>query len=170
MNIRLYNAQADYSYIESWIEDERTHALWCANLVPYPLSEDSLSMVLNGIKGNWGAEAYVVTANNDIPIGFFAYSVNLSDKSGFLQFVILDDKQRGNGTGTQMLEKILQYAFIITKVTSVRLCVFDVNERARRCYAKAGFQEVSLTENAFVFKDEQWGRCSMVVTCDKDEG
>lgn len=35
MNLRPYNHQEDYPYLEKWISDERTHALWCANRIPY---------------------------------------------------------------------------------------------------------------------------------------
>lgn len=31
-------------------------------------------------------------------------------------------------------------------------------------YEKVGFKERTLTENAFSFKDESWGRCNMITT------
>ena len=31
-------------------------------------------------------------------------------------------------------------------------------------YEKVGFKERTLTENAFCFKDELWGKCNMVIT------
>ena len=34
----------------------------------------------------------------------------------------------------------------------------------RQCYEKVGFKERTLTENAFSFKDESWGRCNMITT------
>ena len=34
---------------------------------------------------------------------------------------------------------------------------------AKKCYEKVGFKERTLTENAFRFKDESWGRCNMVI-------
>ena len=35
--------------------------------------------------------------------------------------------------------------------------------RAKKCYEKVEFKERTLTENAFRFKDESWGRCNMVI-------
>lgn len=35
---------------------------------------------------------------------------------------------------------------------------------AKKCYQKVGLKERTLTENAFCFKDESWGRCNMFIT------
>ncbi len=35
MRIRPYIESKDYESIEKWIDDEKLHALWCANLIPY---------------------------------------------------------------------------------------------------------------------------------------
>ena len=46
---------------------------------------------------------------------------------------------------------------------AVQLNVFPQNPGAKKCYEKVGFKERTLTENAFRFKDESWGRCNMVI-------
>ena len=46
MRLRPYIHSKDYDYIQNWITDERTHALWCANLIPYPMTEEKLQSVL----------------------------------------------------------------------------------------------------------------------------
>ena len=33
MRIRPYIPNKDYEYVSKWIDDERTHAFWCANLL-----------------------------------------------------------------------------------------------------------------------------------------
>lgn len=42
MRLRPYIHSKDYDYIHSWVTDERTNALWCANLVPYPMTAEKL--------------------------------------------------------------------------------------------------------------------------------
>lgn len=162
MRLRPYIHTKDYKYIGKWINDERVHALWCANLISYPMTEESLQGILDKDAEEWGGSAYVATEDSGIPIGFFVYSVNTSDNSGFLKFVILDKELRGKGYGIRMLELALKYAFDITKVSSVQLNVFDCNSSARKCYLNAGFREDNVIENAFRYKDECWGRCHMV--------
>ena len=58
----------------------------------------------------------------------------------------------------------IKYAFEIAKADAVHLNVFPENPGAKKCYEKAGFKERTLTENAFSFKDESWGRCNMITT------
>lgn len=39
MIIRPYVAYKDFVYLQSWVDSERTHAFWCAGLIPYPLED-----------------------------------------------------------------------------------------------------------------------------------
>ena len=45
MRIRPYQNK-DFDIISQWITDERSHALWCANLMPYPLEKNSFDALL----------------------------------------------------------------------------------------------------------------------------
>ena len=163
MRLRPYINSKDYTEIEKWVDDERIHALWCANLIPYPLTEKNLNACLVKNATDWGDSAYVATEDDGTPIGFFVYSVNVVNNSGFLKFVVLNNELRGKGCGTEMLQLILKYAFEITGVDFVQLNVFDINTSAKRCYEKAGFVEDNCVKDAFSYKDENWGRCHMVV-------
>lgn len=86
MHLRPYNEQTDFVYIAKWVQDERSHALWCANLLPYPLSMNGLRNYLAGqnIKlfhaSTHGISqrekeydaAYVYVDDYDHPRGFFS--------------------------------------------------------------------------------------------------
>lgn len=163
MKLRVYNALTDFEFLHNWINDERTHALWSANRIPYPMISKTLQEVLEKDAQEWGGCAYVATEEDGQPFGFFVLSVNTSNNSGFLKFVIVDKEIRGKGYGTQMIELALKYAFEVVGVSFVQLNVFDVNDKAKKCYSNAGFVADSITENAFTFKNESWGRCHMVV-------
>lgn len=161
MRLRPYISSRDFEYLRKWETDERAHALWCANLIPYPFSEKELQDVLDKNEREWGDSAYTVTENDGQPIGFFTYSVNVKDNSGFLKFIVVDSELRGKGYGTKMLELALNYAYLITGVASVQLNVFDVNKGAKKCYLKAGFLEQNTVSNAFTYQNESWSRCNM---------
>lgn len=45
MRIRPYQNK-DFDIISQWITDERSHALWCANLMTYPLEKNSFDDLL----------------------------------------------------------------------------------------------------------------------------
>ena len=175
MHLRPYNEQTDFTYIAQWIRDERTHALWCADLLSYPLAKDEFHNYL--IKQNLlffsqsecqvpqhGEKhdgAYVYADENDHPVGFFIYTVNEQDKSGFLRFIMVDSKVRGKGYGAAMLRELQRFAYEKADVNSLRLIVFDVNTAARKCYEKAGFTVIENLADAFSYHDDTWGRYMM---------
>lgn len=162
MRIRPYIESRDYKYIEKWVGDEKIHALWCANLVPYPVTKENLHAFLEKTAIEWTDSAYVATETNGKVVGFFCYSVNVDNNNGFLKLVIIDHNLRGKGYGKEMLKLALQYAFEITGVKLVQLNVFDNNAAAKHCYEKVGFIEESITKNVFTYKDELWDRCHMI--------
>ena len=140
------------------------YALWCANLIPYPVTKENFHAFLEKNAVEWTDSAYVATETNGEIIGFFCYSINVDDNAGFLKFVIVDHNKRGTGYGKEMLKLALQYAFDITGVELVQLNVFDENVVAKHCYEKIGFIEESIAKNIFSYKDELWSRCHMIVT------
>jgi len=46
MRIRPY-LNKDFDIISQWITNERSHALWCANLIPYPLEKKGFDDFIN---------------------------------------------------------------------------------------------------------------------------
>lgn len=160
MRLRPYK-KSDFVYLQKWISDARTHTLWCANRLPFPLTEGNFQEMLETSERDWGSCGYTFTEDSGQPVGFLLYNVNEEENYGFASYIVVDNSLRGKGYGTQMLERLLQYAFLITNVAEVRLNVFDVNERAKRCYEKAGFLEEAFTAGAFKFEEESWGRFLM---------
>ncbi len=166
MRIRPY-LDKDFDIISKWITDERSHALWCANRIPYPLAKESFDKFLIEIGNCYRDNAFVATTDSGDAIGFFCFSVNLDTDEGMLKFVVIDNSMRNKGYGCEMIRLAVKYAFEIEKAKAVQLNVFPENIGAKKCYEKVGFQERSLVERAFVFQDEAWGRCNMVI-CNRE--
>ena len=164
MRIRPYISSKDYEYVSKWIDNERTHAFWCANRLPYPITQQFFHDFLEKNAIDWTDSAYVATENSGQLIGFFCYSINTEDNIGFLKFVIVDKTKRGKGFGKEMLNLALQYAFQITGAKAVQLNVFNENSLAKQCYEKVGFVARNMDKNVFPFKDELWSRCNMIIS------
>jgi len=164
MRIRPYIQSKDYEYVSKWIDSERTHAFWCANLFPYPVTPQSFHAFLEKNSADWTDSAYIATENNGQAAGFFCYSINTENNLGFLKFIIVDKSKRGKGYGKEMLNLALQYAFHITGAAAVLLNVFNENTLAKKCYEKVGFVEIKVDKNTFAYKDELWSRCSMITS------
>ena len=163
MRLRPFIACSDFDVIKNWILDERTHAMWCANLIAYPIEKENFDSVMLEAATRFGDSPYVATTDDGNIVGFFCYSVNLDSNEGMLKFVMVDPAQRGKGLGKEMLQLAVEYAFNITKADAVHLNVFPENTRAKKCYESVGFIERHTDLNAFSFKDESWGRCNMII-------
>ena len=81
------------------------------------MTSKKLQNVLEKDTQNWGGCAHVATEDDGILVGFFVMAANVSTNSGFLKFVIVDNKLRGKGYGTQMLKLMLKFAFDIIGVS-----------------------------------------------------
>lgn len=163
MRIRPYISALDFDEIKNWITDERTHALWCANLTPYPLRKKEFEEMLEEFSVKYKDSPYVATTKEGEPVGFFCYSVNTDTNEGMLRFIMVAPKYRNRGYGREMLTLAVKYGFEITKADAIQLNVFSENTAAKKCYASVGFTERTNTEKAFSFNDEMWGRCNMVI-------
>lgn len=81
MRIRPYIGSKDYYDVEKWIDDEIIHALWCANLIQYPVTKENLHAILEKNAVEWTDSAYVATETDGKIIGFFCYSVNVNENA-----------------------------------------------------------------------------------------
>lgn len=163
MRIRPYISGLDFDEIEKWITDERMHAMWCANLIRYPLQKRDFEETLEELAVKFKDSPYVATTNEGKLVGFFCYSVNLDTNEGMLKFVVTAPEFRGKGYGREMIALAVKYGFEITKANAVQLNVFSENTNAKKCYLSVGFTERTNTDNAFRFRDEMWTRCNMVM-------
>ena len=157
MKLRTYRKNEDFPLVSSWLGEERTHALWCAGLFPYPLAKADFERYFEEREGD---ARYVLTEEDGRPVGFCAYSVNEKDNSGFVKLIVVDTAARGRGYGVTMLE-LLKHAFEISRVDSVSLNVFAGNTAARNCYHKAGFTETRSIPGALEFHGEIWDKFTM---------
>ncbi|MCH5280138.1 MAG: GNAT family N-acetyltransferase [Lachnospiraceae bacterium] len=154
MRLRPFISYYDFDEIKNWISDERTHAMWCASLIKYPIEKENFENVLLDLAVRFGDSPYVATTDEGKVVGFFCYSVNLSTNEGMLKFVMIDPSYRGKGLGKAMLQLAIEYAFHITKVDAVCLNVFPENIRAKKCYESIGFMVRKTDADAFPFQDE----------------
>lgn len=163
MRLRPYIHALDFDVIKNWITDPRAHAMWSANQIPFPLEKASFEAALEAVALKSGDAPFVATADDGEAIGFFCYAVSPESREGKLKFVVVSPEYRGRGYGREMLALAVKYAFEFTGADAVQLNVFPENAAALRCYQRAGFAQRTLTEGAFAFGDERWGRCSMVI-------
>ena len=86
MQIRTFNLTEDFDVIKTWITDERTHMMWCANLITYPLEKEKLRSFLSEIAGKFGDSPFVAVDDEGRVVGFYCYSLNHETHEGMLKF------------------------------------------------------------------------------------
>lgn len=160
MRLRPYRP-GDFDHIRNWISDRRSHDLWCAGRLSYPVERDAFHRFLADNAGQRGECGLVFAEDDGAPVGFCSFAIDDGDNSGFLKLIIVDGSRRGQGLGGQMLGRVLKYADDIAGVEKVRLVVFDANPAARRCYEKAGFCCEKELPEAFESGAEKWRRFLM---------
>ncbi len=158
--LRHYHS-ADFPFIQSWVTDERTYALWCAGHMPVPLTAEAFDEKLQQGREQRNDEVFVFVDEQDHPVGFAACSVTSEKKRAHIKYVLIDPCRRGMGVGTRMMNMLLSHLFASEAVHFATLNVFDCNQSAIQCYQKAGFRITSNAPNVFAFHEESWGRISM---------
>ena len=162
LRIRAYQPE-DFAVIQSWVKDERTHALWSAGHMPWPLTAEGFAANLAQGVWDWGDQAFVCEDRQKHLVGFFLCSHNAQKSESFAKYVLVDPAQRGRGVGTQMMRLLVKHALESNGASAVRLNVFDANPSALRCYQKAGFETIGTAPNAYQYQSESWGRIAMSV-------
>ena len=127
------------------------------------ITKDNFEKIMQEAAERFGDSPFVATSDEGELIGFFCYSVNMDNNEGMLKFVMNNPRYRGQGYGKEMINLAVKYAFEITNVQAVHLNVFPENTRAKKCYESVGFTERKTDMNAFVYKNEAWGRCNMII-------
>ena len=163
VTIRPYLHEQDFESLRQWSTDARTHAMWCADLLPYPPDAEGFADALRQIQARSGDQPYIAADAAGEAVGFFCAMPDPQTKEIMLKFVIVDPARRGQGVGQRMLRAAVRMLFAQTDADAVQLMVFAENPAARACYRHAGFSERSLTPDAFRFGDETWSRCNMVI-------
>ncbi len=163
MRLRRYVNESDFDLIKNWIFEERAHAMWCANHFEFPLDKDDFEEELLVGASKYGDVPFIAETDDGKAAGFFCYSLNRETNEGMLKYVVVNPVYRGKGAAQEMLRLAADHAFLDTGADAVQLNVYPENERAKKCYLKAGFVERQTTENAFSFKKESWSRCNMVL-------
>lgn len=76
------------------------------------------------------------------------FSIEWTSRSAIVGISIYNPEYWGKGYGNESMNLILSFAFRNLNLKRVELNTFDFNERAQKCYLKAGFKEVGRRRQA----------------------
>ena len=124
MKLREFEIDNDFESMKNWVTDERMHAMWCANLIKYPLSKERMATTMTEAADRFGDVPYVAISDDGRVEGFFYYSFNNETKEGLLKFVVVDPDVRGKEVAQKMLRLAVKQAFENPEAERVQLMYF----------------------------------------------
>ena len=157
----------DIEKILHWVEDERRMAVWASGVFSYPMTREQVLARVEAAeeaKDEWVMAA--LDEQGEIIGQLYMRMVNYEENRVHLNMILLDPARRGQGLGTEMVRKTVEYAFGVLGMQRLTLGVFDCNPGAHRCYLKAGLHDTFMEEHAYEFRGEVWNRQHMAVERD----
>ncbi len=146
LRLRPYKA-CDAKEIVTWIKDERSFRMWCADRYEsYPITAETMNAYYD--RYAYSDSFYEMTAFDDTGTVGHMIMRFTDDQKKVLRFgfIIIDDAKRGMGYGKKMLKLAIDYGFHILMAEQITIGVFENNPNACGCYQSVGFQKVPQQE------------------------
>ncbi|MBR5509762.1 MAG: GNAT family N-acetyltransferase [Lachnospiraceae bacterium] len=154
----------DIDQMLSWMEDERQTAVWASGVFSWPLNrEEILARLIQAQEAEDEWALACLDEQGELIGQLYMRMVHYKENRVHLNMIVMDPTRRGQGLGTEMVKKTVEYAFSILGMQKVTLGVFDCNPGAHICYQKAGFQDTFIEEHAYEYQGEIWNRQHMAI-------
>ena len=125
LRLREYQ-NSDARRIVAWLEDERQFARWAAGRMQWPLTEERFQDFAAELLKD--SRTMLVTAADELnePVVFLCMTKADYEKHRIhFCFIVVSNKSRGKGYGTQMLQQAIRYAAELLQMQRITLRVSD---------------------------------------------
>jgi RimJ/RimL family protein N-acetyltransferase len=132
----------DVRLLHSWVQRPHVAQWWAEPRTLEDIERDYLPVVA----GASSTHAYIVLLD-DAPVGFIqSYVVEADPAARGIDQFIADGELVGRGLGTAVVRAFVDRLFADPAVTKVLTDPSPSNERAIRCYARAGFVDQGVVD------------------------
>jgi RimJ/RimL family protein N-acetyltransferase len=152
--------KADISILIGWIGSPESLLQWGGPAFTWPLDEDQVERQLFPPVGD---EPHFlafkgVDTQSQLVVGHVELAgINRENRSARIARVLVGPEYlRGRGTGTQIMQAILNIGFAQLGLHRIELGVFVFNESAIACYEKVGFKKEGLLRDSHRVGEEYW--------------
>ena len=156
LRLRTYK-NSDAQKIVGWLTEEDAFQKWAAGRLQWPLSVEQFQRFAAAQLEE--ERTCLVTALDEWgePVGLLCMTkANYENNSIHFCHIVVSNKSRGKGYGSQMLRLAVQYAIDLLQMRRITLRVFENNQAARRCYQKVGFREEAYYPAAMEYNGVAW--------------
>ncbi len=151
ITLRDYHSD-DIPGVHEWANDLDTVRYLSARYWMPQSQTDAADFVDHAMRAGTNGAYFVIASNeNGAYLGQIdLYSINWRLRSADMAIVLGREAARGRGVGGEAVGLMLRYAFTMLGLERVELEVAAENERAIRCYKRAGFQVEGVKRHAFM--------------------
>ena len=156
--------QNDFDKLISWITSERELVQFAGPLFSYPLTKSQLNGYLNKVEL---IPKKIIDIESGEAIGHCELNF-LNEYPRLARILIGNEKYRGIGLGTQIVELMIDEIQKVNSTDKIELRVFEWNKNAIKLYEKNGF--IIQPKSTFDYKyndDELWTNLYMLKTINK---
>ena len=157
LRLRTYK-NSDADKLVTWFSDEETFQKWAAGKLEWPINADTFRFYAAELLKEENVWLATAVDEAGTPVGFLCMSdINYQKNSVHFSMIIVSDKYRGKGYGSQMLKLAIRYATELLGMKRITIRVFENNEGAKKCYERLGFRYEAYYPEALKWKNHSWG-------------
>ena len=164
VELRYFN-HSDFQQLMSWVDSHAFSLQWSGSSLNYPLDEQQLTRYVNNANQPHSENLIykAVDKETNKVVGHISLGkINRKNKTARIcRILVGDEKSRGKGIGTAMIQEILHIAFKELGLHKVSLAVYDFNHSALACYKKVGFVTEGFIRECTKFNDAYWSYWEM---------
>ncbi|MBD1936822.1 GNAT family protein [Microcoleus sp. FACHB-68] len=150
----------DFARLIGWITSADLIQQWAPSTFTYPLDDNQLEKYIQTSQGEKPTKKIfkAVDTHTFAVVGHIELDrIDLQNRSGTVSRVLVGEASlRGQGIGTQMVKKLLQFGFEELKLHRISIGVFDFNIAGVSCYEKVGFVKEGYFRDAYKAGDKYW--------------
>lgn len=159
--------ESDIDLLLEWVPSAEFMVQWSGPQFRFPLDREIFRRHLARAKGDRPLLLAFKAVNRQTgqAVGYGELAnIDYSNKSAYLARILIGPKAaRGQGYGGQLVEALLEIAFLQLRLHRVALNVYDFNQAAIRCYEKAGFTNEGIRRDGTRFKNQYWSSYAMSI-------
>jgi ribosomal protein S18 acetylase RimI-like enzyme len=137
-------------HLMTWFSDKPSVQIWCGPVFRHPFTEETFVEDMR-----WGDIATFALVDDGGTMIAFG-QLYIKQGRAHLARLAVSPARRGQGLASILIDKLIEKARELYQATENSLYVMRTNERALRCYLKAGFVEAPVPEGEKTYPDQMF--------------
>ena len=147
----------DWKYLKKWISSESELIQFAGQIFTFPIDKKQVELYLS----ESNRTVFKIENENNETIGIAEISILEGNVAKLARILIGEKSMRGNGIGTELINKLTEYGFNNLKKEKIILNVYSWNIGAIKCYENVGFSQTNKPIKLVKVGNEEWETIEM---------